>query len=129
LAAARWFREAVISTWPAQRLGALMSSLECLLVPFGATQGKGSRIGRNLPPSLYPPGTSRKAVRKWLQNLYLHRNSALHAGVDYLEDLDVDRLEDLTREVIEWAIWHLSPMHAHGELDTACVSLDQVLTS
>jgi hypothetical protein len=120
LGAARWFREAVLATWQAQRLGALMSALECLLVPPGVRRGKGSQIAKHLPDRAYPPGHSREATAEWLKALYQHRNAAVHEATDYLEDLELDRLEAVTANIIDWGVWHLGPMHAHGTLDTAC---------
>jgi hypothetical protein len=124
LAAARWYREAITTAWQAQRLGALMSALECLLVAPGE-DGKGSRIASRLPDQAYPPGQSRKVTRKWILRLYRHRGAAIHEGTDYREDLELDRLESLTRNVINWAVWHLWPEHSHGPPGAPCATFDE----
>jgi hypothetical protein len=47
----------------------------------------------------------------WLWGLYRIRNEAAHEGHEVLNDLEVDRLLDLTRMVALYSSLHLDPEH------------------
>jgi hypothetical protein len=57
--------------------------------------------------------------------LYRARNDATHEGRRYVEDLEVDRLVDLTGAAVRWGAWHLNPNHSDKQ--SACGSFDEVM--
>jgi hypothetical protein len=48
---------------------------------------------------------------EWIRRLYRERNKAVHAGREFIEDLDIDRLLDLVQAAVRGASWHLHPLH------------------
>jgi hypothetical protein len=121
--AARWALVAQETRWYAQSLVSLMIALECLFVPRRHGSGKGQRIASRASATVVLPGRSRTTQEEWLAELYRRRNEAAHEGLPMEEDLDVEDLIVLVRQLLHWATWHLDPGHAnHGP----CRSLAEV---
>jgi len=121
--AARWALIAQETRWYAQSLVSLMIAFECLFVPRRHGHGKGQRIAMRASATVVLPGRSRTTQQEWLAKLYRRRNDAAHEGLPMEEDLDVEDLIVLVRQLLHWAIWHLDPGHAnHGP----CRSLAEV---
>jgi hypothetical protein len=111
LAAMRWFSLGVRSTWTAQRLACLISALECLFVQGQKEERKANRIARGVTDLFIRRDMTADEQRAWLKRLYAGRNSALHEGRHYANDLTVDQLADLVHVSVRWAAHHLDPGH------------------
>lgn len=110
VAAARWFANGAETTWPGEALTSAMTALETLLLK-GREKQKGKPMAQAVARDyghIHPVGES---ASDWIRRLYRERNQAVHAGRDYLDDLDIDRLLDLVQVVVRRAIWHLHPLH------------------
>lgn len=112
LAAARWYSRACRSEWPEDRLASLMVSLECLFVPGRAEKEKGAAIARRLTERFRLREMTEEEQVAWLAELYRARNDAVHEGREFLDDLKVDRLVDVTQFVIRRLAAHLVPAHS-----------------
>jgi hypothetical protein len=111
LAATRWFSRGCRSEWPADRLASLMVSLECLFVVGRTESQKGSLIAERLTKRFRLREMSEDRQIEWLTVLYRARNAAVHEGREFLNDLEVDRLADVTQFVIRRLAEHLIPAH------------------
>jgi hypothetical protein len=118
LAACRWFRRARLSDWPSETLAAAMTALECLFVKSKGP--KGSVIAARIGADWVFAEFSREQMKKWIKDLYQRRNDAVHEGMNYLEDFEVDRLIALVDHAVRWAAWHLDDDHDHLEGYRAC---------
>lgn len=130
LAAARWLRRCFTSEWPSERVAAAMSALECLFV--GGTsvrQGKGASIAAHVAPLVSIGGMAPEQVHAWIVNLYRRRNDALHEGLWILDDLDASRLVGLTRQILNWASFHLDEDHDHLEPCRACQTREEAISA
>jgi Apea-like HEPN len=125
LASARWFGKAAATFWPSEALTAAMTALECLFVKDRKTREKGAAIAESFTQRFVARGWSADQQRDWLRGLYRARNDAIHEGRRFVEDLDVDRLVDLTAYAVRWGAWHLSPDHDNGT--GACHTFDAVM--
>jgi hypothetical protein len=125
LASVRWFAKAAETFWPSEALTACMTALECLFVKDQSTKNKGAAIANRFTERWVARGWSADEQREWLRRLYRARNDAIHEGRRFVEDLEVDRLVDLTAYAVRWGGWHLSPSHADGQ--GACSDFDQVM--
>jgi hypothetical protein len=125
LAATRWFSRAYRSEWPADRLASLMFSLECVFIPDGQRSQQGPTLATKLTERFVLNEFNARQQRRWLQGLYDGRSDAVHAGRDYLHDLDVDRFLELTRHVLVTFAGHLVPAHrADGR---SCRTFEQAM--
>jgi hypothetical protein len=111
LAATRWFSRGCRSEWPADRLASLMVALECLFVAGRAEREKGSLIANRLTERFRAREMSEDEQVDWLKGLYRSRNDAVHEGREFLHDLEVDRLLDLTQAAVRSFAEHLVPAH------------------
>jgi hypothetical protein len=125
LASVRWFAKAATSFWASEGLVACMSALECLFVKGQTTSDKRGAIAERVTERFVTGGWSPSEQIEWLRRLYGARNDAIHEGRRFVEDLDVDRLVDLTSYAVRWAAWHLDPAHDQG--DGACRDFDEVM--
>jgi hypothetical protein len=126
LAATRWFSRSHRSAWPADRLASAMVALECLFVQGMSERGrKGALIAERLTERFSLREMTQADLDAWLRRLYVARNDAVHEGRDFVDDLDVDRLLDLTRYVIQSFAVHLIPAHrANGR---SCRTFEQAM--
>jgi hypothetical protein len=112
LAAARWFSRSYRSAWAADRLVSAMVALECLFVAGMTEKGmKGGRIAERLTDRFQMRDKTQAEQLAWLRGLYQARNQAAHEGRDFVDDLEVDRLLDVTQFVLRVCAWHLVPSH------------------
>jgi hypothetical protein len=125
LGSVRWFAKAAETFWPSEALTACMTALECLFVKDQATKNKGAAIAERFTERWVARGWGADEQREWLRRLYRARNDAIHEGRRFVEDLQVDRLVDLTAYAVRWGGWHLTPDHANGK--GACSDFDQVM--
>ena len=112
LAAVRWFSRAHRSEWAADRLVSAMVALESLFLD-GERHDKGRFIAERLTLRYryrHQDLTEEDQI-EWLRGLYRIRNEAAHEGREVLNDLEVDRLVDLTRMVTLYSAVHLDPDH------------------
>jgi hypothetical protein len=108
LAATRWHSQARRDTWTPDRLGAAMSMLECLFVDHKENP-KGAAIADRLTERLLLNHMTPDEQIAWLVRLYRHRNDAVHDGLDFPNDLEVDLLLDLSRSALRRFCWLLVP--------------------
>jgi len=111
IAATRWFSRSYRSEWPADRLASAMVALECVFIADRSEQTKGSRIAERMTDRFKLNEQTRDQQLEWLLHLYRARNDAIHEGRDFLNDLEVDRLLDLTRYALIGFALHLDPSH------------------
>jgi hypothetical protein len=116
LAATRWFSRAVRSDAADARLVAAMVALECLFVD--AVGDKGRPISERLTAGFRMKDMAAEEQRDWLVQLYRDRNRAAHEGLEVDDDLEVERLLDVTQDVIRYLAVHLIP--GHGSRVRAC---------
>ena len=109
LAACRWFSNGWRSEWTADRLVAFISALECLFVASG--DPKGATIARRVTERFRLPEHSFSEQEGWLLQLYRDRSAAVHEGQDYLAEMHVERLAELTRIATQHAARHLLANH------------------
>lgn len=124
LAAARWLRAAEATMWPAQALAASVTALECLFVKSRGQRNKGETIANGLTTLILVQGHTEESQREWLRTQYQRRNDAVHEGATIREELEVDRLKDLTRFATRWGVWHLTPFHRAP--NAPCETFDEV---
>lgn len=125
LAATRWFSRSHRSPWPADRLAGAMVALECLFIADRRERSKGNLIATRLTERFQMNEKAATAQIQWLLNLYRARNDAVHEGRDFLDDLDVDRLVDLTRYVVVISSHHLDP--SHSKEHRSCRTFDDAM--
>lgn len=111
LAAARWLSLGLNSIWAADRLVAVMVALECLFVEGPSEQYKGAAIARRFTERFEMHERTAEEQEEWLVRLYRSRNAAAHEGRSFTDDLDVDRLTELTHYVVREMSYHLIPGH------------------
>jgi hypothetical protein len=102
-----------------------MVALECMLV---AGKGKkGATIARRFTERLRLHEMSTpQAQTDWLTRLYEGRNAAAHEGLDYRDDVLVDRLVEATRSIVIRFAYYLDP--AHGPGGQECRSFDEAMS-
>lgn len=125
VASARWFARATQTFWPSEALISCMTALECLFVRDRGVRDKGAAIANRSTERWVTRGRTVEDEREWLRTLYRARNDAVHEGRKFVEDLEVDRLVDLTAYAVRWGAWHLYPYHAHSQ--RACATFDEVM--
>ncbi len=123
--AARWYHHAMCSQRPAGSLAACFTALETLLVVGKSVSRKGAAIAeRVVQNNARVRGIDASELQDWLQSLYeKHRNNAVHEGIGYANELEVARLEELTRSAVQWAASHLDPDHRSAGV---CATFDEV---
>jgi len=92
--------------------------MECLFIP-GRTQvqkgGKGGKIADVVVSyNANVRGIPADELEAWVRHLYQRRNDAAHEGIDYPNEINVSRLEELTRAACQWAASHLDRHHRTG---------------
>jgi hypothetical protein len=110
IAACRWFSNGWRSDWASDRLVAYMSALECLFVPPKA-RTKGKTIARQITRHFRLNEYTEAEQIAWITKLYSGRSAAIHEGREFLEEMYVERLAELTREAIRGAARHLLSNH------------------
>jgi hypothetical protein len=125
IAAARWWTKAARTAWPSEALTSAMTALECLLVGPGVRK-KGEEIAKRASERWVFKRHTRDEQEQWLRTLYRARNWSIHEGRQYVEDLEVDRLIDLTAQAVTWGAWHLSDYHS--DTGKPCESFSQVMS-
>jgi hypothetical protein len=111
LAATRWFSRAYRSEWAADRLVSAMVALEALFIEGRQESAKGALIAERVTARYQAREITPAEQQDWLARLYQSRNDAAHEGREVVEDLDVDRLLDLTRFIVRFSAVHLDPEH------------------
>lgn len=109
LAATRWLSRAHRSEWAADRLVSAMVALESLFI--AGERHKGDLIAKRLTARFHLKGETESDQIAWLSRLYQDRNKAAHEGREVVDDLEVDRLLDLTHTVVRVSAFHLDPDH------------------
>lgn len=122
LAAARWYHRSLTSRWYSEVVAAAMSALEVLLV--GPGEASRPTIAERATVRGVLPDMSQGGQERWLKRMYDTRSGSLHGGSLMLDDLDADRLVDLTGHVCRWAVWHLNPFHRLQQ--ASCETFDEV---
>jgi len=120
IAACRWHNRAVSAGWPSASLVASFTALECLFVHGKSERLKGSMVATRVmrqDPHV-PHLESVEEIGAWLEELYQRRNDAAHEGVSFANEIDADRLEQLTAASVEWAARHLDRFHRGGGVCT-----------
>lgn len=125
IAASRWCANSAESLWPSEALVSCMAALESLFVKNRHVRFKGKEIAARVSERWLFKGWTRDRQRAWLQNLYRERNNAIHQGRRYVEDLEVERLTDVTAQAVTWGAWHLAVDHA--ETGKPCATFDEVM--
>jgi hypothetical protein len=126
IAAARWWMKAARTAWPSEALTSAMTALECLLIEGRRVRNKGEEIARRASERWVFKRYTRDEQEQWLRTLYRARNDAVHEGRQYVEDLQVDRLIDLTAQAVTWGAWHLSEYHSDS--GKPCKSFEEVMS-
>ncbi|MFL5963335.1 MAG: hypothetical protein ACJ757_10655 [Gaiellaceae bacterium] len=111
LAATRWYSKGFRNEAPADRLAGAMVALECLFVEGRNERTKGTFIAERLTDRFKLNEMTKEEQMKWLKRLYSGRNDAVHEGRDFINDLEVDRLFDLTRYTLVGLLSHLDSAH------------------
>lgn len=111
LAATRWFSRAYRSEWAADRLVSAMVALETLFIEGRHEPTKGALIAERVTARYQAREITPAEQHDWLARLYQARNDAAHEGREVIEDLEVDRLLDLTRFIVRFSAFHLDPEH------------------
>jgi hypothetical protein len=124
LAATRWLSRGQQSRWPADRLAGVMVALECLFIA-GERTHKGKHIAQRLTDRFKVNELTADEQRDWLEQLYSARNAAVHEGRDFMDDLQVDRLGELTRYVVRELSWHL--VAGHRRAGRSCRTWEQAM--
>lgn len=102
LAAARWYRRALVDTWPSAVLAHCMVALETLFVK--ETKGsKGDKVGERVSTRFTYPSKTSDELRLWLIDLYSERNDVVHSGGHYLQDNEIEALRQLVCSAVQWA--------------------------
>ena len=126
LAATRWLSRGLRSPWPADRLAAIMVALECLFVAGKRERGqKGALIASRLSARFKLDEMTEAKQATWLEELYQARNDAVHEGREFLDDLDVDRLGELTHFVVRNMSVHLVAGHRYAR--HSCRTFDEAM--
>lgn len=127
LVAARWYRRALVDTWPSAVLANCMVALESLFVK--ETHGsKGDKIGDRVSTRFSYPSKTSDELRDWLADLYQGRNNVVHSGGHYLQDTEVEALRQLVYSAVQWASQFLDDVTLHEDGSTgAFLDIDQVL--
>jgi hypothetical protein len=86
-----------------------MIALECLFVEGRGP--KGTVIAERLTERFRLNELTKTDQISWLERLYRARNGAVHEGRQFTNDLEVDRLLEVTQYVIRRMSLHLIPGH------------------
>src|SRR5579862_3936025 len=78
------------------------------------TAPKGPKIAQRLSFGATLPEMTKPDQTAWIERLWKERNNAIHEGRDFEDDLNVDRLLDLIREVLLALASHLARNHRSG---------------
>lgn len=111
LAATRWYSKGFRNEAPSDRLAGAMVALECLFVEGRKEPRKGQLVASRLTERWKLNEMSQDEQRGWLERLYAGRNDAVHEGRDFVNDLEVERLFDLTRQALLGLLSHLDAAH------------------
>jgi hypothetical protein len=125
LGAARCFSRGHRSESAADRLVSAMVALECLFIVGREEPQKGTLIAERVTERYRRRDMTKAEQTAWLQGLYRIRNDAAHEGREVLDDLEVDRLLDLTRFIVRVSAFHLDP--EHREPQRACRTYAQAM--
>jgi hypothetical protein len=125
LASARWFTKAAETFWPPEALTACMTVLESLFIRDRNVKNKGAEIAERFTERWVARGWTADEQREWLRALYRARNEAIHEGKRFVEDLQIDRLVDLSAYAVRWGAWHLNPHHSDKQVP--CEDFDEVM--
>jgi len=127
LTATRWYRRALVDTWPSAILNDCMIALEILFVK--ETSGsKKDKIADRVSTRFRLPTKSEDQLHAWLVALYDGRNGVVHVGEHYLQDTETADLRTLVYSSVKWASGHLDDDHSHdGFSFGACADIDLVL--
>jgi len=124
IAASRWHNRAVSAGWPSASLAACFTALECLFVRNRNESRKGETIARRVAQHhAHVPHLPDDEVASWVAALYQRRNKTVHEGIPYGDEIDVERIEELTVAAIHWAAHHLDRNHRSGG---TCQAFDEV---
>jgi hypothetical protein len=127
IGAARWHYRGHFDSWPAGALVAAMSAIEILLCLPTERDHKDRRIARRLIEyGARIRGVPETDREKWFRRLYGRwRNNAIHDARFYADERDIERVAELSRAVLRWAVQHLDPHHnASGG---ACATIEDAL--
>jgi hypothetical protein len=127
LVAARWYRRALVDTWPSAVLANCVVALETLFVK--ETSGsKGNKIAERVSARFSYPSKTREELRAWLADLYQGRNDVVHSGGHYMQDSEIEALRQLVSRAVQWASKFLDdvPLNDDGS-SGAYLEIDQVL--
>jgi len=124
LAASRWYSSGIASPWPSQALVTFMNALEALFIDKRHEPNKGASIARRGARLVLLPGTTEADRMTWLVHLYRQRNSAVHQGIEYRNEIEVETLADFTLAAIGWAADHLDAQHR--DPPAICLTADEV---
>jgi hypothetical protein len=125
LAAARWHSRSARSTYTAERLTSVMVALECMLVAGKGNKGRTIAEGFTNRLRLHEMATPEDQI-DWLIRLYRGRNAAAHEGLDYRDDVLVDRLVEATRTMVIRFVYYLDP--AHVSPGRECRTFDEAMS-
>lgn len=124
IAACRWYNRAMSAGWPSVSLAACFTALECLLVRGRQEPEKGAKVAERVTRHrARVRGLDEDELRQWIIDLYRRRNDTVHEGVAYADEIEIARLEELTRAATHWAATHLD---RHHRLAGVCSSFDDV---
>lgn len=128
LAAARWYLVGSRSVWPSAILTACITSLECLVLA-GSEEDKGKEVAEMVGRLLKRRGMTQSKLRRWIRNLYSRRNEVVHAGRDFRDELDAERLLPVVYTLIRWSLSHLTEFHRDyiGGPRGPCETYDEVM--
>jgi hypothetical protein len=125
IAACRWYSAACQTRWYAEALVNAVISLECLFLPPDVNRSKGQRIALAVTQTgIVLPGKTVRSQRKWIDRMYGARNSVAHEAGNATNDLEIEDLLILGRATLDWAVWHLTPLHRTDAV--ICRSLAEV---
>jgi hypothetical protein len=105
---------------------AAMSAIEALLCFPGERTNKDRLIADRLVGlGARVRGVPDDERTEWFKTLYGRwRNNAVHDARFYAEERDIERLLELSEQVIRWAIDHLDPEHDPER--GSCETIDEV---
>jgi hypothetical protein len=124
LAASRWYSGGIAAPWPSHALVIFMNALEALFIDRRNERQKGATIAQRGARLVLMPGTTEASRVTWLANLYRQRNLAVHQGIEYRNEIEVESLADFTLAAIGWAVDHLDS--AHRDPPATCRTADEV---
>ena len=114
LAATRWYSRARRSYWAADGLASTMVALEALFVAGRKESYKGSLIAERMTDRFKLNEMTADQQKIWLRELYQRRNDAVHEGRSFANDLEVERLLDLSGYALRGLASLLAPDSSSG---------------